>query len=52
MRTEIIETETKQEAEALAPWAAELHEVEGGWMAFESMYDYMTWLRYGLRPQD
>lgn len=29
-------------AEALAPWAAEIIEVEGGWVAFESVTDAET----------
>lgn len=29
----------------LAPWAAEIIEVEGGWMAFESVADAETWAR-------
>jgi hypothetical protein len=40
MRTEFLEVETMQEAHALAPWAAKIVEVEGGYMAFESMTDY------------
>ena len=26
-----------------APWAAEIAEIEGGWIAFESEDDYATW---------
>lgn len=43
MRTEFIEVETRDEAEQQAPWAAEIVEVEGGYMAFESVTDYETW---------
>lgn len=32
-------------AEELAPWAAEIIEVEGGWMAFESVADAEMWAR-------
>lgn len=31
-----------KEAEALAPWAAEVIEIEGGWVAFESVEDADT----------
>lgn len=45
MRQEFVEVATIQEAQAAAPWAAEIVEVEGGFQAFESMADYDTWLR-------
>lgn len=32
-------------AEELAPWAAEIIEVEGGWVAFESVADAETWAK-------
>lgn len=28
----------------IAPWAAEIVEVEGGFLAFESATDYETWI--------
>lgn len=42
MRKQFIESTeaaTREEAERIAPWAAEIFEVEGGWQAFESMSD-------------
>jgi hypothetical protein len=43
MRRETLNCETHEQAEDLAPWAAIIVQVEGGWMAFESMADYETW---------
>ena len=43
MRQQFIQCETREEAEEAAPWAAEIVEVEGGFMAFESITDYDTW---------
>ena len=43
MRQEFLEVETIEQAEQLAPWASKIVEVEGGYMAFESMTDYETW---------
>ncbi len=43
MKTEFVEVKTLAEAEAACPWAAVIEEVEGGWMAFESVADYETW---------
>lgn len=43
MRTQFIQVETIAEAREAAPWAAEIVEVEGGYMAFESIADYNTW---------
>jgi hypothetical protein len=43
MRSKFVEVETREEAEALCPWAAVIVEVEGGWHAFESVADYETW---------
>jgi hypothetical protein len=34
-----------EQAQEIAPWAAEIVEVEGGYMAFESVADYETWNR-------
>lgn len=50
MRTQFIEIDNdgndlrrRKRAEDLAPWASELVEVEGGFMAFESHNDAKTW---------
>lgn len=43
MRTEFIEAKDEREVEQLAPWAAVAIEVEGGWMAFESVADAVVW---------
>ena len=46
MRTIFIlidEAPTFADAEKLAPWAAEIVEVDGGWKAFESIDDADTW---------
>jgi hypothetical protein len=45
MRQEFVEVATIQEAQAAAPWAAEIVEVEGGFQAFESMADYNNWIK-------
>lgn len=36
MHKEFLECKTRAQAEKLAPWAAEIIKVEGGYMAFES----------------
>lgn len=43
MRKEFIECETREQAEQVAPWAAEIVEAEGGYMAFESVDDAAAW---------
>jgi hypothetical protein len=43
MRRKALNCETQEQAYELAPWAAIVVKVEGGWMAFESMSDYETW---------
>lgn len=43
MRTEFIEVETYEEAVDRAPWASEIIEVEGGFLAFESVVDAEIW---------
>ena len=43
MRREFLEVATIEEAQANCPWAAEIVEVDGGFMAFESMDEYNTW---------
>ena len=37
------EAPTLEDAEALAPWACEIIETEGGWAAFESSTDAEMW---------
>jgi hypothetical protein len=44
MRKQLIEVETLQEAQEIATWAAEIIQVEGGFLAFESMTDYEIWI--------
>ena len=43
MKTQFIQVETMQEAKDAAPWAAEIVEVDGGFMTFESIADFETW---------
>ena len=43
MRKKFIEAESREEAIAQAPWAANITKVEGGWQAFESQTDKKTW---------
>jgi len=46
MRTQMIyedEVNTIQDAYKIAPWAAEIVEVDGGFKAFESAEDAKTW---------
>jgi hypothetical protein len=45
MKTEFFEVCTETEAQELAPWAAVIVAVEGGYKAFESINDYETWLK-------
>ncbi len=45
MRTEFIHAKTAAQARKLAPWAAKVIKVSGGYMAFESVSDYETWKR-------
>lgn len=45
MQREFCEVVTMSEAQAKCPWAAEIAEVEGGFLAFESMDDYSTWAK-------
>lgn len=44
MRTKFIQTDSFAEAQEAAPWACEIIEVEGGYMAFESRSGLKTWL--------
>ncbi len=43
MRQQYVECSTEQEARGACPWAAIVVEVEGGYLAFESAYDYYVW---------
>lgn len=43
MKTQSIQAKSLQAAKKLAPWAAKVVKVEGGFMAFESIQDYKTW---------
>lgn len=43
MRAQFIPADTLADAQDSAPWAAEIIEVEGGYMAFESADDAATW---------
>lgn len=43
MKTQLITAKSTAEARKLAPWAAKVTKVEGGYMAFESVADYRTW---------
>ena len=43
MRQKFLEVSTAREARTLAPWAAKIVKVTGGYMAFESIADYQTW---------
>ena len=43
MKTQLISAKSPAAARKLAPWAAKVAKVEGGYMAFESAADYRTW---------
>ena len=43
MKTEYINALTVKQARLLAPWAAKIVKVDGGYIAFESVSDYQTW---------
>ena len=42
MRIEFIETSSRKQAVAEMSWAAKIIKVEGGYMCFESIQDYLT----------
>jgi hypothetical protein len=44
MKIESVQCNSKTEAESQMPWAAIVVEVDGGYMGFESIADYNTWL--------
>ena len=39
----IINALSAKQARRLAPWAAKVSKVEGGYMAFDSIPEYQTW---------
>ena len=43
MKIESINALTAKQARLLAPWAAKVAKVDGGYLAFESVADYQTW---------
>lgn len=43
MRKEFITANSRKAAQKLAPWAATIARVEGGYIAFESHGDYLVW---------
>lgn len=43
MKTQSVPAKSAAEARKLAPWAAKIVKVDGGYMAFESLTDYRTW---------
>ena len=45
MRKEFMEDVSKKEAEELVLWAAEIIEVDGGVMCFESEDEAYTWMQ-------
>lgn len=45
MRKELIKADSRYAAKKLAPWAAVIAKVEGGFLAFESVTDYDVWKR-------
>lgn len=47
MRTEFLQVNTAAKARQLAPWAAKIVKVDGGFMAFESVIDYQRWRAQG-----
>jgi hypothetical protein len=45
MRKQLLSVTSPKDAQKLAPWAAKIVKVDGGYMAFESMADYQAWKR-------
>lgn len=43
MRTKFVETESRYQAKKQCPWAEKVTKVCGGYMCFESYYDYQIW---------
>jgi len=44
MRIRFVAAVTRRQAAAECPWAARIVMVDGGWMCFESLTDYATWM--------
>ena len=44
MRRELLDVTTKKHAAMLAPWAVVIQKIYCGYMCFESVVDYATWL--------
>ena len=44
MKTQFIQCDTMEQAIEVAPWAAVVVAVDGGYKAFESVADYETWV--------
>lgn len=43
MRIEYVECKSRRTARNRCPWAAVISKVNGGFMAFESIFDWKTW---------
>lgn len=43
MRSQFVECKSRKTAKRRCPWAAIVTKVEGGFHAFESVADYVTW---------
>ena len=52
MRVQFIDATSRQRALKVAPWAARIVKVEGGYIAFESVDSYSTWLGQGELIRD
>ena len=44
MSTQFIETNSRKEAAKEMSWAEKIVKVDGGYMGFESISDYKTWM--------
>lgn len=47
MRRLFVPMDTAEDARIHAPWAIKLVKVSGGYLAFESLGDWVIWCRYG-----
>lgn len=45
MKMRFFVVESLTQAQKVAPWAAKIAKVTGGYMAFESLEDYKVWLK-------
>jgi hypothetical protein len=45
MKIETVNASSVKQARKIAPWAAKVVKVDGGYKAFESVTDHQTWLR-------